>query len=39
VSKNAIKLLGMLGYPKDIITSAEHAAEEFLTKGEWSKKE
>lgn len=39
VSKNAIKLLGMLGYPKDIIASAEDAAEEFLTKGEWSRKE
>ncbi|MHB8129706.1 MAG: MutS-related protein [Mobilitalea sp.] len=37
ISKNAIKLLGMLGYPKEIITSAENAAEEFLTKGEWSK--
>ena len=37
VSKNAIKLLNMLGYPKDIIASAENAAEEFLDKGEWSK--
>ncbi len=37
VSKNAIKLLNMMGYPKDIIVSAEKAAEEFLTKGEWSK--
>ena len=36
VSKNAIKLLGMLKYPKDIITSAENAAEEFLSSGEWS---
>jgi DNA mismatch repair ATPase MutS len=39
ISKNAIKLLNMLGYPKDIISSAEDAAEEFLTTGEWSKKE
>jgi DNA mismatch repair ATPase MutS len=37
VSKNAIKLLGMLGYSKEIISSAEGAAEEFLSKGEWSK--
>jgi Mismatch repair ATPase (MutS family) len=36
VSKNAIKLLDMLGYPKSIIASAEEAAEEFLEKGEWS---
>jgi DNA mismatch repair ATPase MutS len=37
ISKNAIKLLGMLGYPKSIISSAEFAAQEFITKGEWSK--
>jgi DNA mismatch repair ATPase MutS len=36
VSKNAIKLLGMLGYSKDIIQNAEKAAEEFLKNGEWS---
>jgi Mismatch repair ATPase (MutS family) len=36
VSKNAIKLLNMMGYPKEIINSAEEAAEEFLNKGEWS---
>ncbi len=36
ISKNAIKLLNMLGYPKNIIRSAEDAAEEFLEKGEWS---
>lgn len=36
VSKNAIKLLNMMGYPKEIIDSAEEAAEEFLNKGEWS---
>jgi DNA mismatch repair ATPase MutS len=39
VSKNAIKLLNMLGYPKDIIASAEAAAEEFQNKGEWSRME
>lgn len=37
VSKNAIKLLNMMGYPKDIINSAENAAEEFLSTGDWSK--
>lgn len=37
ISKNAIKLLGLLGYSKDIITNAEKAAEDFLTNGEWSK--
>jgi DNA mismatch repair ATPase MutS len=37
ISKNAIKLLNVMGYSKDIINSAENAAEEFLNKGEWSK--
>lgn len=37
VSKNAIKLLGMLGYSKDIIAKAEKAAENFLIAGEWRK--
>jgi len=37
VSKNAIKLLDMLKFPKEITTAAENAAEEFLIKGEWSK--
>ncbi|MDD3174603.1 MAG: DNA mismatch repair protein MutS [Herbinix sp.] len=36
ISKNAIKLLNMMGYPKEIIASAEGAAEEFLKTGEWS---
>ncbi len=36
VSKNAIKLLDMLGYPHEIITSAEQAAQEFLSSGDWS---
>ncbi len=37
ISKNAIKLLNMMGYSKEIIVSAENAAEEFLVKGEWSR--
>jgi len=35
ISKNAIKLLRLMGYPQNIIQSAEKAAEEFLRKGEW----
>jgi DNA mismatch repair ATPase MutS len=37
VSRNAIKLLHMMGYSRDIIESAEYAAEEFMNKGEWRK--
>ena len=37
VSKNAIKLLSLLGYTQDIIRNAETAAEDFLTDGEWKK--
>lgn len=37
ISKNAIKLLSIMGYPKAITMDAEKAAEDFLTKGEWSK--
>ncbi len=37
VSKNAIKLLGVLGYSRKIIDEAEQAAEEFMRAGEWSK--
>ena len=37
ISKNAIKLLSLLGYTPDIIRSAETAAEEFLSDGEWRK--
>ena len=36
VSKNAIKLLNLLGYSKDIITDAEAAADEYMKTGEWS---
>lgn len=39
VSKNAIKLLELLGYSQDIINDAEKAAEYFLTQGEWSNME
>ena len=34
-SRNAIKLLGVMGYDKSIIKDAEAAANEFLTKGSW----
>ncbi len=37
ISKNAIRLLDMLGYPSEIIEGAEQAAQEFLTTGEWTK--
>lgn len=36
VTRNAIKLLKLLGYSKDIITNAETAAEEYLKTGEWA---
>ena len=36
VSKNAIKLLSMLGYPQRITEGAQEAAQEFLEDGEWS---
>ena len=35
-SRNAIKLLRMLGYPEEIIKKAEHSAEQFLKTGEWN---
>lgn len=34
-SRNAIKLLRMLGYPQEIIERAEQSAEQFLQNGEW----
>lgn len=34
-SRNAIKLLRMLGYPSEIIERAESSAEHFLQNGEW----
>lgn len=36
VSRNAIKLLKLLGYSEDIISEAEKAADEYLKTGEWS---
>lgn len=35
ISRNAIKLLGMMGYRKDMIEHAEHLANIFLEKGIW----
>lgn len=35
VSRNAIKLLSMIGYDKEIIENAEHTAMHFLKTGEW----
>lgn len=37
VSKNAIKLLGIMGYSKEIISKAEALASHFLECGEWEK--
>ncbi len=34
-SRNAIRLLDMMGYPKHLITGALGAVEHFLTTGEW----
>ncbi len=34
-SRNAIKLLNMLGYPTEVISRAEASAEHFLKAGEW----
>ena len=36
ISRNAIKLLSILGYSKKITHDAEKAAHEFMTHGEWS---
>lgn len=35
VSRNAIKLLRMLGYPDEVIDHAEQTAEKFLQTGKW----
>ncbi len=35
-TRNAIKLLGIMGYDDSIIQKAEHTAEEFLKTGRWS---
>ncbi|NLJ95600.1 MAG: hypothetical protein GX321_00475 [Clostridiales bacterium] len=36
MTKNAIKLLNLLGYSKDIIKDAENAVEQYMKTGEWS---
>lgn len=36
VSRNAIRLLGIIGYEKEIIDKAEHTATQFLETGNWS---
>ena len=36
VSKNAIKLLNLLGYSKNIIEEAEAAVDEYMRTGDWS---
>ncbi len=35
VTRNAIRLLSLLGYPEELVESAEKTAEEFVEKGEW----
>ena len=36
-SRNAIRLLGVMGYDETIMESAENMAQNFLRKGEWKK--
>lgn len=36
ISKNAIKLLGIMGYSENIIQNATSCANDFLEKGKWS---
>ena len=35
VTRNAIRLLSLLGYPQEMIQSANDTAKEFMEKGEW----
>ncbi len=35
ISRNAIRLLGIIGYDEDIIEKAERMAADFMTTGEW----
>lgn len=35
VTRNAIRLLSLLGYPEKLIHAAEESAEQFMEKGEW----
>ena len=38
-TRNAIRLLGIIGYDEDIIREADRMAEEFLRTGEWRVRE
>ena len=38
VTRNAIKLLGVMGYDEEIIQEAEALAEGFLKSGSWDEK-
>lgn len=38
-SRNAIKLLGFIGYDKNIVRRAEERAEKFILKGKWESEE
>lgn len=38
MTRNAIKLLGMIGYQQDIIQKAEESVQNFLETGEWRRK-
>lgn len=35
VTRNAIRLLALLGYPEEMIEAADETAKEFMEKGEW----
>lgn len=35
VTRNAIRLLSLLGYPEEMIAAADRTAKEFMEKGEW----
>ena len=34
-TRNAIKLLGIMGYDEEIVEKAENMAAEFMVKGSW----
>ena len=38
-TRNAFRLLGIIGYDEDIIREADRMAEEFLRTGEWRVRE
>ena len=35
-SRNAIKLLSVMGYGKDVVKAAEETAERFVSEGVWT---